>query len=73
MCKQTLSDVELNTERCISLPSVSARRVHSALFTSNHEVIEVTLEEWERGHSHRLGLFVLELHAVLETKDIQNN
>ena len=40
--------------------------VNRALLASNHKVIDVTSQERQTRDSHCLGLFELELHAVLQ-------
>lgn len=39
--------------------------VDCALLTANHEVIDVSRWESHSGNSHRLGLIVHQLHALL--------
>lgn len=40
-------------------------RVDCTLLTANHEVIDVSRRESHSGNSHRLGLIVHQLHALL--------
>lgn len=44
---------------------MSRGRVDQALLRAHDEVIGVTGQEAEAGGGHRLGLLVLQLHAVL--------
>lgn len=44
---------------------MTAGRVDGTLLTANHEVIDVSGRESHSGNSHRLGLIVHQLHALL--------
>lgn len=50
-------------------PSMTTGRVDRPLLAANHEVIDVSRRESHSGNSHRLGLVVHQLHALLPKHD----
>lgn len=50
-------------------PSMTTGRVDRPLLAANHEVIDVSRRESHSGNSHRLGLIVHQLHALLPKHD----